>query len=90
MNNIATVKVRAEATVNCEWTVTFQDGTVRSYYSIDQGSPQSAEDDSRLNETNEELANFLQELWYGMDVDDDDTEATTVLFDGRGKAIKNL
>ncbi len=90
MKNIATVKVRAEATINCYWDVTFKDGTVLEYYSIDQGSPQSSKDDERLYDTNPKLASFLQELWYNCGAEDDDEEATEVLFNHLGKVIKRF
>lgn len=90
MKNIATVKVSAEATINCEWTVTLKDGTVLEYYSIDQGSPQSKVDDESLHDTNPELAQFIQNLWYNCGAEDDDEEPTVVLFDHTGKVIKRF
>ncbi len=88
MKNIATVRVHAEANTNCDWEITFKDGTVLSYYSIDQGSPQSSTNDERLYDSDPKLASFLQELWYNMGVDDDDTEATEATFDHTGKLLK--
>jgi len=90
MNNIKTIKVRAEGTINCFWFVTLNDGTVLEYWSCDQESPVDCSNDTKLYDSDPELAQFLQELWYGMPVDDEDTEATTYLFNNKGKVIQIL
>lgn len=90
MNDIKTIKVRAEGTINCFWTITKVDGTVLEYWSCDQESPVDCSNDAKLHDSDPKLARFLEELWYGMPVDDEDTQATTHLFDSKGKLLKTL
>lgn len=87
---IKSFEVRSEGDINADWKVTFDDGSVREWYSIDQGSPQSSDDDERLWDTDPKLAEFLMEAWFSMDVatDYDQPLIYHAVFDGTGKILR--
>jgi len=89
MNDIKTITVRAEGEINCFWTILHKDGTETEYWSCDQESPVHVPSDKKLWDTNPKLCEFLQNLWYDMDIPEDmDCGAIYATFTHTGKLIK--
>ena len=59
--NYIKAHVRLEGLVNRYWTLTKEDGTTESYYSV-EGSPQRDGDDERVYNYDPQLADFLEAL----------------------------
>ena len=66
MDCIKTVTIDSEDEVNATFTLTYDDGTVRKYWSCDQGSLEVA-DDGEYDLTEEEHGRLF-DLWFSMDV----------------------
>ena len=86
--NISKIEVNAEGSINCNWIVTMLDGSTLEFHSVDQESPVETETDRKLFDIDEKFANFLQDLWYNMDIDEEEEgEPTEATFDRDGKRI---
>ena len=59
MNNIKSIDIRFEGDVNTNWDLHYNDGSCKSYYSIDGDGPLSCGDDSDVYSSNPELYSLL-------------------------------
>ena len=66
---ISRVLIRSEGDVNGFFTLTYKDGTVRKYWSCDQGSLEQEDDGPYDLGRDEELKLF--DLWFKMDCEDE-------------------
>lgn len=57
------VVLNGVGSINAKWKVIYDDGTMDEFYSVDQESPRSGADDSKLADTDPQLADLLMRYW---------------------------